>query len=203
MTLLGSQALREGCTSRMPKRKLMHRLKAPSVEVASMLAEKGFLLLSEVSKLSGVDEDTTTLMIRQFGLKPYMLETVKGGTVNGYMTNKIKKMLAARGRIVPGFNEGLATQRQWLEVLDSAIDKPLDKDWYFPPVNPDPLVVIDKDRARHILEKIQEYAPMEGDPEEVLRLISDTINTMSRDDMPLRSNSKWKNAGGGLFARRK
>jgi len=186
----------------MPPRKLIHRQKAPPLKLAVHLSERDFLLLPDVARLSGVDEDTTLLMIRQFGMKPYILETIKGGTVNGYMTSKIKRMLAARGRIIPGFNEGLASQRQWLEILDSAIDKPLEKDWYFQPVNPDPLVVIDQDRARQILEEIREYAAIDGDPDEVLRLVADTINTLSREDMPLRSNSRWKNAGGGLFARR-
>lgn len=187
----------------MGKKTLFHRQKAPTEELAAMMAERGFLLLPDVSKLSGVDEELTLAMIKQFGMKPYVLETKSGKHVNGYVTSKVKKMLAARGRIVPGFNQDHATQRQWLEILESTITKPLDKTWYFQPVNPDPLVVVSEDKAGEILGKIKKYAGFEDPPSEVLRLIADLINIETREDLPLRPNSKWKGAGGGLFGKRR
>lgn len=187
----------------MPKRKLIHRQKAPDEETAKRMADKEFLLMPDICRISGVDEELTLAMIKQFGIKPYILETKKGETVNGYMTLKLKKMFAARGRVVPGFNDDYASQRQWLEILESAVSKPLEKDWYFQPVNPDPLVIIGDEKAESILQKIREYVKYEGAPAETLRLIADFINVESREDLPLRTNTGYKGLGAGLFGLRR
>lgn len=179
----------------MSRKKLIARDKAPSEEVARLYSERDFLILEDVCKLSGVGKDTTELMLKQSGLKPFILETKDATPINGYLTIQVKKILASRGRIIPGFNEDYASQRQWMEILESAIKKPLEKDWYFQPVNPDPLVRMDNERAEFILSKVREGLDINDEPCEILKLIADYINTYSRDDMPLRPNSHLRGAG--------
>lgn len=158
------------------------------------MSKKEFLVINDIIKLSGVDKTQTELMIRNNRIQPMFLEPVNGTSpVKAYMTVKIKKMLAARGRVIPGFNEEFASQRQWLEIFDDALENPVSEEWYFPPVNPDPIVRIKKEKAKQILDKISNDLKVNDEPEEVLRLIADSINIMSREDkLPLARSSEYK-----------
>lgn len=171
------------------------RQPAPPLEIAEKLAQREFLFIKEVAELTGVSEESTLAIIYSFGLRPYKLEAKHGLTVDAYMTHQIKKMLAARGRIVPGFNAEEASQRQWLEVLEQAVVRPLDEKWYFQPVNPEPLITVTEKASKIILEKISKVFGMTGPDDEKLRLIADIINVEVREDMPLQANSRWKNFG--------
>lgn len=168
------------------------RQPAPPEEEALKLSQREFLFLKEISKLTGVSEESTKAIIQSFGLRPYKLEAKYGMTVDAYMTHQVKKMLAARGRIVPGFNTEEASQRQWLEILEDAIVRPLDGKWYFQPVNPEPLVSISEESSKKILGKLLKVFKMDGPDDEKLRLIADLINVEVREDMPIQANNRWK-----------
>lgn len=140
-------------------------------------------------------------IIRNFGLKPYTLETRTGQHVDAYMTFQVKKMLAARGRIIPGFNHEEASQRQWLEIIEQAVRRPLDEDWYFYPVNPEPLITISEESATKILKQVAAVFKMEGPDDEKLRLMADIINVEVREDLPMQANSRWKMFGKPGFKR--
>lgn len=118
--------------------------------------------------------------MHQAKLRPYSFEAKDGGVLVAYLTCKVKKVLAARGRIIPGFNEDQATSRQWQEIFDSALAKPLDSEWYFQPVNPDPLLRTTEQDARDILGEITKALTIEGDPPEVLRYVADIINDSAK-----------------------
>jgi hypothetical protein len=181
------------------KKSPVQRKPAPSEERARVLSSRDFLFINEVAELAGVGTELAILMVETCRIKPYVLEGKDGNPVNSYMTFKIKKMLAARGRIIPYFNHELASQRQWIDIMESAAAKPLDADWYFPPVNPDPLIRLDEDRAAEILTSVQEALALEGDAAEILRLVADSINILSRNDVTIESNSKWKKFGTSAF----
>jgi hypothetical protein len=158
----------------------MKRLAAPPLEIAQKFAAREYIFLDDVAFLANTSKDVAELFLQQGKLRRYPFSDRHGILHQAFLTFQVKKVLAARGRIIPGFNEDSATQRQWLEMLDSAMVRPLDNDWYFPPVNPDPLVNISEDVASKILEAVKENMGLEGPPSEILRLIADTVNLESR-----------------------
>lgn len=164
----------------MARTSAYQRSAAPPREKATKLSGKDFLFIHEIALLAGVTKETAELIIHQSKLRPYMFEDKQGNAIPAYLTCKIRKVLAARGHVIPGFNEHLTTGRQWLELIDAATEKPLDKDWYFQPVNPDPLLRVTEEQAEKILEKVKLMLAVEGAPSEVLRLVADVINEESR-----------------------
>lgn len=165
---------------RLPK--LVKVKGVPNKETAEKLAKKPFLLIHEIAILTGLDEILSLRIMKIAKLKPYKLmakHLMKN--VKGYDTIKVQRVLARRGRVIPGFNESFATQRQWLEILEDAVTKPLSEEWYFNPVRPDPLVDISNERSLAILDKVADLMNQEKSPAEVLKLVADAINVGSEE----------------------
>jgi len=165
----------------LPKPSKIKRISSPPKEEALHYAKKEFLFLEEISTLMRTPKDIVEAYMYQGGLHSYPFLCPDGSTVRGYLTYQVKKVLAAKGRVVPYFNEEFATQRQWEELIAKSLEKPLQEDWYFPPVNPDPLIRISEASASSILKKIQEAQDLQDSPEEKLRLIADIINVNAKD----------------------
>jgi hypothetical protein len=159
----------------------MRRLASPPKEVAEKYAAKEYIFLNEVAYLANIPLDEAELILQQGKLRTYPFMTRDHKAVHGYLTFMVKKVLAARGRIIPGFNEDAATHRQWVEMIDSALERPLDPDWYFPPVNPDPLVIISDESAQKILDEVKGSLELGGSPAEILRLVADLVNMGAKD----------------------
>ena len=165
----------------------LRKLRPPPPEEVSKYKRKEFLFVGEIAYITNLDKDTVKNILQQGEVKPYRFtpQDIHGKNliVFGYLTHIVKRCLAARGHVIPGFNEEYASQRQWIDVLDSAISIPIDKDWYFPPVPPDPLVYISDYNARDIIDKIRivldKESSLEGDK---LREIADVINVNSHPD---------------------
>lgn len=167
----------------MPKLSKIKRISSPPKEEAEQYSKKEFLFIDEISHLMKTPKDVVEAYLHQGGLRSYPFLCKDGSTVRGFLTYQVKKVLAAKGRVVPYFNEGYATQRQWEEMINKSLEKPLQEDWYFPPVNPDPLVNISEKNATLILEKVQEALNIQDTSDEKLRLVADIININSKNTL--------------------
>lgn len=165
----------------------LRKLRPPPPEEVSKYKRREFLFVGEIAYITNLDKDIVKNILQQGEVKPYRFtpQDIHGRNliVFGYLTHVVKRCLASRGHIIPGFNEEYASQRQWTDVLDDAISRPIDKDWYFPPIHPDPLVYISDENSYPILEKIRsilnEDSLQSGDK---LREIADVINVNSHPD---------------------